>query len=74
MRNDFLRKASKIIIIERDYQTKNKKKIIRFFDYKIMPAIVAVNHDAKAPPNIAFVTSFARSLLRPGAMPPIPPN
>ena len=39
-----------------------------------MPAIVAVNHDAKAPQNIAFVTSFARSLLRPGAMPPIPPN
>ena len=39
-----------------------------------MPAIVAVNHDAKAPPNIAFVTSFARSLLRLGAIPPIPPN
>ena len=47
----FLRKASKIIIIERDYQIKNKKKFIRFFDYKIMPAIVAVNHDAKAPPR-----------------------
>ena len=74
MCNDFLHKASKIIIIERDYQTKNKKKLYDFFDYKIMPAIVAVSHDANAPPNIAFVTSFARSLLRPGAIPPIPPS
>ena len=74
MRNDFLRKASKIIIIERDYQTKNKKNLYNFFDYKIMPATVAVNHDAKAPPNIAFVTRVARSLLRLGAIPPMPPN
>ena len=74
MRNDFLRKASKIIIIERDYQVKNKKKIRLFSDYKSKPAIVAVNQDAKAPPIIAFVTSRARSPLRLGAIAPIPPN
>ncbi len=34
MRNDFLRKASKIIIIERDYQTKNKKKLYDFLTIK----------------------------------------
>ena len=30
----FLRKASKIIIIERDYQTKNKKNYIIFLTIK----------------------------------------
>jgi len=35
MRNDFLRKAPQIIIIERDYQVKNKKKLGYFLTIKV---------------------------------------
>ena len=35
MRNDFLRKASQIIIIERDYQAKNKKFLGYFLTIKV---------------------------------------
>ena len=35
MRNDFLRKASQIIIIERDYQVKNKKNLGYFLTIKV---------------------------------------
>ena len=38
-----------------------------------MPAIVAVVHDAMAPPIIALKPTLARSLLRPGAIAEIPP-
>ena len=39
-----------------------------------MPAIVAVNQDASAPPNIAFVTNLAKSFFLSGAIEPIPPS
>ena len=39
-----------------------------------MPAIVAVNQEARAPPNIALVTSLAKSFFRSGAIAPIPPS
>ena len=35
MRNDFLRKAPQIIIIERDYQVKNKKNLGYFLTIKV---------------------------------------
>ena len=34
----------------------------------------AVNHEARTPPIIALSTKFDRSLLRSGAIAPIPPN
>ena len=40
----------------------------------IIPAILAVSHEAKAPANMALTAIFARSLRRPGANAPIPPN
>ena len=39
-----------------------------------IPAIVAVNHDANAPPNIALVTNLAKSFFLSGAIDPIPPS
>ena len=36
--------------------------------------MVAVNHEANAPPIIALVTNFAKSFLRSGAIEPIPPS
>ena len=39
-----------------------------------MPATVAVNQDAKAPPIIALVTNPAKSFFLSGAMDPIPPS
>ena len=38
------------------------------------PAIDAVSQEANAPPIIAFITKFERSLRRSGAIDPIPPN
>ena len=36
--------------------------------------MVAVNHDANAPANMALVTNFARSFFLSGAIAPMPPN